>query len=209
MATGVIIYGKSGSGKSRSLKNFKDDEILYVNVEGKPLPFRNRFKNVIHTINGTEIIKALKEMPAKNLKTAVIDDVGYLMTEYFMRHHRNMKGNQVFELYNDLGDLMFCVLNVVKSLPDDIIVYYMFHEDKTDTGDVKVKTIGRLLDNVVLIEGKFTIVLRCMSEDGEHFFRTATDGDDITKAPENMFKDVEIENDLKMVDDTIREFYGM
>lgn len=202
----VLIYGKSGSGKSRSLKNFAEDEILFCNIEKKDLPFRHGFKYVCTSDSVVVIEDQLKKMP---LKTAVIDDAGYLMTHTFMRKHRVMKGNAQFDMYNEIADDMFGLITFIKNdLPKDVIVYVMFHEDMNDYGQTQIKTLGRLLDSKVCLEGMVTICLRCMSEDKKHFFRTVTDGNDITKAPEEMFTEPEIENDLKAVDTVIREYYG-
>ena len=206
MGLPVILYGKSGSGKSRSLKFFEDDQILFINIEGKTLPFRMTFKYICRTDSIETIITQLKKMPCK---TAVIDDAGYLMTHHFMDNHRNKKGNASFDMYDDIADKMyFLIQRIKKELPDDVIVYIVLNEDTNDMGDTKLKTIGRLIDNKVCLEGMVTICIRCMSDNGKHFFRTQTDGFDITKTPEDMFQDVEIDNNLKLVDDTIREFYG-
>ena len=45
MGLPVLIYGKSGSGKSRSLKFFAEDEVVLFNTERKALLFRKRFEN--------------------------------------------------------------------------------------------------------------------------------------------------------------------
>ena len=202
----VLVYGKSGSGKSRSLKFFGENEILLINVEGKELPFRNQFKYVFRTDSLDLIIQQLQKMPCK---AAVIDDAGYLMTHNFMENHRNKKGNASFEMYDDIADTMyFLVQRIKKELPKDVIVYIMLHEDTNDMGETKLRTIGKLIDNKVCLEGMVTICIRCMSDNGKHFFRTQTDGFDITKTPEDLFEDVEIDNNLKLVDDTIRNFYG-
>lgn len=206
MGLPVLIYGKSGSGKSRSLKFFAENEIMLVNIEGKALPFRNQFKYVCKSDKLDSIMAQLQKMPCK---TAVIDDAGYLMTHHFMANHRNKKGNASFEMYDDIADTMYFLVQGVKNtLPDDVIVYIMFHEDTGDTGETKIRTIGKLIDNKVCLEGMVTICLRCMSDQGKHFFRTQTDGFDITKSPEDMFTELEIDNNLKLVDDTIRDFYG-
>ena len=206
MGLPVLVYGKSGSGKSRSLKFFEEDEILLVNIEGKTLPFKKQFKYVLKTDSTDTIISQLKKMPCK---IGVLDDAGYLMTHHFMNNHRVKKGNASFEMYDDIADSMyFLVQNIKNELPDDVIVYIMFHEDTNDAGDTKIKTIGKLLDSKVCMEGMVTVCIRCMSDNGKHFFRTQTDGSDITKSPEDMFADVEIENNLKFVDTTIRNFYG-
>lgn len=207
MGLPIIVYGKSGSGKSRSMKNFKEDEILLVNVEGKPLPFRGKMKYTMQTDNVDKMIDQMGKMPCK---TAVIDDAGYLMTHYFMSNHRNKAGNSAFEMYDSIADLMyFLILKIRKELPEDVIVYILLHEDKDDFGEVRLLLLGKLLDRKVCLQGMVTICLRCMSEGGRHFFRTQTDGFDITKSPEGMFDEFEIENDLKLVDNTVREYWGM
>lgn len=208
MGKPVIIYGKSGSGKSRSLKNFAEDEILFINVEEKDLPFRKKFKYTLKSDNYATIQEQLTKMP---LKTAVIDDAGYLLTNMFMsKHSAGLKGNAVFDLYNDIGDKFWYLIKFIKKkLPDDVIVYIIMHDESNDSGEVKLKTIGKLLEEKVNIQGMVTIVLRCMSDNGRHFFRTHTDGLDITKSPEEMFDNDEIDNDLKAVDMAIREYYEL
>lgn len=206
MGMPVLVYGKSGSGKSRSLKFFGEDEILLINIEGKELPFRNSFKYRCRTDSTDTIIEQIKKMPCK---TAVIDDAGYLMTHHFMNNHRNKKGNSSFDMYDDIADKMYFLVQRIKTeVPEDVIVYIVLHEDTNDMGDTKIRTIGRLIDNKVCLEGMVTICIRCMSDNGKHFFRTQTDGFDITKTPEGMFDENEIDNNLKFVDDTIRQFYG-
>ena len=203
----VFVYGKSGSGKSRSLINFGEEEIFLINTIGKRLPFRSKFKYEIKTDDFSKIANGLRKMPTK---TAVIDDSGYLMTNAFMRGHSAPKsGSSTFDLYNDIADSFWSLITVIKNeLPDDVIVYMIMHEDTTDYGETKLRTIGKLLSEKVCIEGMSTVVLRCVVRDGKHLFLTQSDGSDISKSPEGMF-DREIENDLKSVDSTIREFWGL
>lgn len=203
----VFVYGKSGSGKSRSLINFGEDEIFLVNTIGKRLPFRSKFKYEIKTDDFGKIANGLRKMPTK---TAVIDDSGYLMTNAFMRGHSAPKsGSSTFDLYNDIADSFWSLITVIKNeLPDDVIVYMIMHEDTTDYGETKLRTIGKLLSEKVCIEGMSTVVLRCAVRDGKHLFITQSDGNDISKSPEGMFE-LEIENDLKAVDTAIREYWGL
>lgn len=142
-------------------------------------------------------------------KTIVIDDAGYLITNYFMKRHSNAgAGNAIFGLYNELADHFWLLVDfVVNKVADDKIVYFIMHEDKNDFGDVRPKTIGKLLDEKVDIAGMFTIVLRCLYEDNKHIFKTQSDGLDVCKTPLEMFENIEIENDLKFVDKTIRKYY--
>lgn len=202
----VLVYGKSGSGKSRSLKFFGEEEICLMNTEGKELPFRNSFKYKGKSDDIDKIIGTFQKMPCK---VGVIDDAGYLMTHHFMDNHRNKKGNASFDMYDDIADKMyFLVKRIKEELPQDVIIYIMLHEDTDDSGNTKFRTIGKLIDNKVCLEGMVTVCIRCMSDNGKHFFRTQTDGFDISKTPEDMFEEAEIDNNLKLVDDTIRKFYG-
>lgn len=207
MATCVMLIGKSGSGKSSSMRNFSHDELALINVNKKPLPFKGSFDSTLETTQYDPIMKAIGQTQKKAI---VIDDAGYLITNQFMSGHRDNKGNAVFELYNSLADnfyslIKFCLERVDK----DKVVYFVMHEDKNDFGETKPKTIGKLLDEKVCIEGLFTIVLRAECEDGQYVFHTKTDGLDVTKSPIGMFEEEKIENDLKMVDEKIREYYEL
>ena len=207
MGLPVLIYGKSGSGKSRSLKTFSKDEIALINVESKSLPFKGKFDLTMNDVEFTSIvIQALNKIP-DNIKSIVIDDAGYLMSHYFMAKHRDMKGNAQFEMYNQIADDMCELIKTIKAMPEDKIVYLIFHEETNDYNETKLFTIGKLLDQKANLVGMVTICLRCMSADGKHYFKTVTDGSDVTKAPEDMFEAEEIPNDLKAVDVAIREYY--
>lgn len=207
MGESVLIYGRSGSGKSRSLYNFNEDEVFLVQTIKKRLPFRKQFKYTLVSDNVLTIMAQLQKMP---LKVAVIDDAGYLMTNEFMkRHSGGKKGSSSFDLYNDIADSFWNLLNSVKALPDDVIVYFIMHEDSNDYGETKLRTIGKLLNDKVCIEGMCTVVLRCVIENGQHFFLTQGTGTDISKSPEGMFDELKIENDLKAVDSKIREFWDL
>ena len=205
MGIPVLIIGKSGSGKSASLRNFQPGEVGIVNVLGKPLPFRNRLQSV----QTDDYKKVYATITKAKTDCIVIDDSGYLMTNQFMRGHSNTgAGNAIFTFYNDLGDQFWHLVRyVVENLPPQRVVYFMMHEDKNDFGDVKPKTIGKMLDEKVCVEGMFTIVLRSMLVNGKHVFRTQTDGMDVCKTPIGLFDNEEIDNDLKIVDNAIREYY--
>ena len=210
MGQPFIVYGKPGSGKTRSLINFGPEDIVYFNVEDKLPPFRQKFKYVCKSKNIEVIKKWLKRMEKIPCKIAVIDDATYIMSSEFMREHSKVKqGASTFDMFNNIADTVWKLFQFVKKeLPEDTFVYFIMHEDTNDNGSTKLLTIGKLLDSKVMIEGMVTICLRCLSEDGHHFFKTVTDGTDITKSPEGMFAADEIDNDLKAVDDKIREFYG-
>ena len=207
MGIACLILGKSGSGKSSSLRNFGADEVGVINVMGKPMPFRSQLKSV--QLKDYEKIKAvLKRAEAKSI---VIDDAGYLITDHFMMGHSNTgAGNAVFAFYNEIGDSFYRFVKFINEEVDgDRIVYLLMHEDKNDFGDIKPKTIGKLLDEKVCLEGMFSIVLRCYGDSEKHVFLTKSDGRDVTKTPIGMFEDREIDNCLKSVDTVIRDYYGL
>jgi hypothetical protein len=98
---------------------------------------------------------------------------------------------------------------VINQTPKDVIVYFLHHTETMDTGKVKAKTMGKMLDNQLTLEGLFSIVLLCHTDGKKHSFITQSDGFTTTKSPMDMFPDVAIDNDLKTVDQTIREYYEL
>lgn len=197
MGVPVLILGRSGSGKSRSFKNFKSEEIGVIKCIEKELPFRNNLKT-LNTSDYSQIKGALLKGKALSY---VIDDAGYLLTDEFMRR-ASEKG---YDKFTELASNFYELINfITRQLPREKIVYIVMHEDENEiTGVVKPKTIGKLLDEKVCVEGMFTIVLRCV----EHKF--ITNGSGCAKTPEEMFLEEEIENDLKLVDTTIRDYYNI
>lgn len=201
MGIPVMIMGESGSGKSRSLKNFQQGEISVFNVSGKMFPFKKNFQS----LNTDDYIIIQKYMQKTQSPSIAIDDATYLMTSEFMRSAKT-KG---FEKFTDMALNFYNLIQfVIKELPDDKIVYFLGHVDTDNQGKEKFKTIGRLLDEKITLEGLFTIVLKTSVKDGHYSFVTQTNGMDTVKSPEGMFQSLEIENDLKAVDNAIREFYG-
>lgn len=205
MGVPVLIIGKSGSGKSRSLKNCVGKDFGLIRVLNKPLPFKGKLHGAV-TNNYANIKTAIKSKQWP--KSIVIDDAGYLITGQFMDGHSTTgKGSAVFSLYNQLADdfyrLITCIAN---EAPEDRIVYVIMHEDTNEFGDIKPKTIGKLLDEKVCLEGMFTIVLRSVHGEQYSFVTQSRDGA-VSKSPDDMFPDIEINNDLLMVDNTIRKYY--
>ena len=206
MAIPVLIIGKSGSGKSASLRNcVNDGNFNVINVLNKPFPFKGKVKSGT-TDDYQQVMKWLIQFPGKSI---VIDDAGYLITNMFMKGHSNAgAGNAVFSFYNKIGDHFWNLIEFIKhSVPDDKIVYLFMHEDTDDFGNVKPKTIGKLLDEKVCIEGMFTIVIRCVVDNNRHVFVTQTTERDVAKTPIGMFEELQIDNDITLVDKTIREYY--
>lgn len=207
MAIPVLIIGKSGSGKSRSMINCAGDpDWNLIRVLDKPLPFRGKVSGWHYDDYSTIMNKCLRRSTANNI---VIDDAGYLITNEFMRGHSSTKkGDDTFQFYNYMADHFWSLIMYISNqMPAHKIVFVMMHEEQSDFGDIKPKTIGKLLDSKVTVEGMFTIVLRCIEEGGQHLFVTQATGGAVSKSPEGMFESLTIPNDLKIVEKAIRDYW--
>ena len=206
MATPVLIIGKSGAGKSTSMRNCAgNDEWNLIRVLDKPLPFKGKI-NGWPTDDYLTVMKCLAASKAHNI---VIDDAGYLITNTFMRGHSDIgSGNAQFQFYNKMADNFWnLIMFIINKLPPDKIVYVMMHEQQDDFGNIRPKTIGKLLDEKVTIEGMFTIVLRAVKDSNGYAFITQSEDMAVSKSPMGMFESERIDNDLALVEKSIREFY--
>jgi hypothetical protein len=204
---GVLTYilGRSGTGKSYSMRNFKKDELGVVNVQGKILPFKGSGSfDIVNTDDSSDIVKAIKDM-AKRHKSIVVDDFQYVMANEFMRRATERGYDKFTEIARHAWDIADCV----RTLPADVIVYVMCHTDTDQDGFEKLKTIGKLLDEKIVLEGMSTIVLKTAVSDGQYMFLTQNNGKDTVKSPQGMFPSYAIDNDLKYVDQKIRSYYEL
>lgn len=199
MGIPVLILGESGSGKSCSMRNFIPEEVGIFNVASKPLPFKKKL-NKINNASYETILKVLKE---PKLKTYVIDDSQYLLVGEMFDRAKESGYNKFTDIALQFRNL---IDHIIKRLPDDVIVYFLHHCEHTDDGRIKAKTVGKMLDNQLTVEGLFSIVLLCTTDGQNHKFITQSNGYTTAKSPMEMFE-LEIDNDLKMVDTTIRQYY--
>ena len=203
MAIPVLVLGQSGTGKSYSMKNFNENELCLISVQKPLLPFRKKFEETVVTDKYTEIIKAMK---STKKKVIVIDDTQYLMCNEFMRRATEKGYDKFTEIAQNFWSL---VVQEVNNLPADTIVYLLCHTATDENGVEKMKTIGKLVDEKITPEGLFTIVLKTAVSDGNYAFVTQNNGKDTVKSPEGMFSTYAINNDLKYVDEKIRNYYEL
>lgn len=202
MGLPVLILGFSGSGKSASMREFAPEELALVNVNGKPLPFRTLFNNTLCSDSYAEISEFLRK---QTVKTIVIDDTQYLMANEFMRRAKETG----YQKFTDIGKNFWELVRLTETLPNDVIVYFLNHLETGEDGRQKSKTVGKLLDEKITVEGMFTTVLKTVVNDGKYLFATQTDGNDTCKSPMGLFRTKYIDNDLKMVDEALRVYYHL
>lgn len=202
MGIPVLILGDSGSGKSASLRNFEKEDVSIFNVAAKPLPFRKKLP-MKATSDYNAIMAGIK---ASQKKAFVIDDSQYLLCfESFAKAKETG-----YTKYTDMALHFYNLVQfVIRQTPPDVIVYFLHHtETDSNTGKIKAKTMGKMLDNQLTLEGLFSIVLICTTDGKNHNFITQSDGYTTAKSPMELFE-VTIDNDLKTVDQKIREYYEL
>ncbi len=212
MSTACMILGQSGTGKTTSLRNLNPADVLLIQAVRKPLPFRSvdwkpctkadPAGSIIVTDNAATICGAMQRT-AKPI--IVLDDFQYILANEFMRRSEE-KG---FEKFTDIARHAWNILMMASQLAHDSRVYILAHTQEDEHGGVKAKTIGKLLDEKITIEGLLTIVLRTKVINSQYLFSTRNSGQDTVKTPMGMFDDEHIPNDLAAVDAAITEFYGL
>jgi hypothetical protein len=209
MSIATMVLGQSGTGKSTSLRNMKPIDTLLIQVIPKPLPFRSKewkpvkeHGNIIVANQSADICQMMKRTTRPII---VVDDLQYLLaTEFMERAHE--KG---YDKFTEMARHYYDVLTCATTLPPEKRVYLLSHTDTSDTGQTKAKTIGKLLDEKITVEGLVTIVLRTHVINGQYVFSTRNSGSDTVKTPLGLFEDEHIPNDLMAVDQAISDYYDL
>lgn len=213
MSIATLIIGKSGSGKSCALRNLNPADVLLVQVVRKPLPFPSKdwhyydkeacpTGNMFVTDHVERIVKLATAAPHKII---VIDDFQYMLANELMRR----SDERGFDKFTDIAKHGWEAFSALTQLPADVRVYILSHSQEDDNGVIKLKTIGKMLDEKIVLEGLVTIVLRATVTDGRHEFSTRNNGFDTVKTPMGLFNDDRIPNDIKDVDERICDYYGI
>ena len=216
MSIATLILGESGTGKSTSLRNLNPDNVLLIQAVRKPLPFRstgwkpvvkNEGGSVYSTDESSHIVAAMRRTTKPII---IIDDFQYVMANEFMRRVTDIEtGSAAFAKYNEIARHAWDILTQASSLEDHKRVYILSHTATNDFGQTKIKTIGKLLDEKIVIEGLATIVLRTVVANGRYLFSTKNSGLDTVKSPIDLFDSDQIENDLQAVDSAICAYYNI
>lgn len=216
MANLVLILGQSGTGKSTSIRNMDSKDTFIIQTVNKPLPFKDFKKNYplvdkegkgkrLVSDDYEKIIRCLKYLNNdKDIKNIIIDDFQYVISGEFMVRARE-KG---FDKFTEMAQHYYMIIDIASRLREDLNVIFLSHNEQKEDGTSKVKTIGKMLDEKITIEGLFTIVLNTVIQDNKYYFQTQNNGFNTTKSPFGMFDERLIENDLKLVTEKINEYYG-
>lgn len=214
MGIPVMVLGESGTGKSASMRNLNPEEVFLVQSVRKPLPFRNKWIDldnesmkgqIIHSDDCAFISQVVTRAAEFGRNKVIVDDFQYLMANEFMRRSAETGFTKFTEIAKHVWELIMSATNADPS----VCVYFLAHTDTNEAGKIKAKTIGKLLDEKITLEGLFTIVLRSLVDDGKYHFATQNSGMDTVKSPMGMFDNRFIDNDLNTVDQTIREYFGV
>ena len=210
MAIITLILGHSGTGKTASLRNLKPADTLLIQPVKKPLPFKSKDWAVVTKAGGNIIqtdlsLKICEVLTKTKRKIIIIDDFQYIMANEFMRRSHEKS----YDKFNDIARQAWDIITCAANLPQDVRVYFLSHIESNDFGKEKVKTIGRMLDDKITIEGLFSTVLKTAVRDGEYFFTTKNNGNDTVKSPIDLFDKDLIDNDLAKIDAQIVEYYEL
>ncbi|HDR9048798.1 AAA family ATPase [Burkholderia vietnamiensis] len=216
MSIATMVIGESGTGKSASMRNLDPSKTLLIQAVKKPLPFKStgwkpvakgQDGSVYVTDNSDHIVKAMEKTKKEII---VIDDFQYILANEFMRRVTDVEvGNSAFAKYNEIARHAWDILMAAGSLDDYKRVYILSHTATDDFGKTKIKTIGKLLDEKIVMEGLVTIVLRTEVSDGEYTFTTRNNGRDTVKSPMGLFDADRVPNDLAEIDSAIAAFYDI
>lgn len=225
MAQGVLIIAESGTGKSTSIETLDPKETFIINVANKPLPFKgwrkkyttwskeNPTGNMYDKATPDSIEACIKYVSEKRpeIKNIVVDDFQYMSSfEFFDK--ANEKG---YEKFTQIGAHLARIARMPKDMRDDLLIFFLTHaEEATDMEGkrkFKAKTIGKMVDEKLTLEGLFSIVLfgkakKNKEGDIRYVFETQTTGDNTCKSPRGMFPTFEVANDLQLVAKAIKDY---
>lgn len=211
MSNSILVLGESGAGKSTSIRNLNPKETYIINVLDKPFPFRGYkkmygkdYKNYHSTSDYREISKCIHWVNTQrpDIKTLILDDFQYVMATEFM--DRAMEKG--YDKWSELGKHVWDIFNLLISTRPDLYTFVLTHSDTDAAGKHKIKTLGKLLDEKVTLEGMFTVILHSKIIDGRYVFINQNDGIHLAKSPMGLFADKIIDNDLQYVLTNLYEF---
>jgi hypothetical protein len=221
MSNTILVIGESGTGKSSSIRNLNHEETFIISALDKPLPIRgfkkkyikenqdNRMINFFVEKNPMKIISMIKAINERRpeIKTLILDDFQYIMANYLLRVNAK-KGPEVFEKFRDIGTFVWNIIDELQNCRSEMNCYVLIHSDLKDDGTYKAKTVGKMIDNQICLEGMFTIILHSLIINKEYKFLTQNDGVHLAKSLPEMFKSEYIDNDLNEINNIMNKYFN-
>lgn len=212
MANITLIIGESGTGKSTSIRTLDPKETFIINVLDKPLPFKGGKKNYVAKVNYSatdnyeKILACIRYINTKmpEIKNIIIDDFQYILANEFMRRARE----NGYGKFTEIAQHAWSVISESASCRDDLYFFFLSHSDTDQFGKSRCKTIGKMLDDKVCVEGMFTVVLHSMVEDGQYMFLTQNNGQYLAKSPMGLFPTLLIDNNLEEIKEAMLAYYN-
>jgi len=208
MSIATLILGQSGTGKSTSLRNLNPNDVLLIQSIRKPLPFRSKEWKPLTSEGGSIYVSDNSEQIIKVMKKCtrpiiILDDMQYIMANEYMRRSQETG----FSKFTEIGKKTWDIFNTASQLEGNKRVYILSHTDENDQGKTKIKTIGKMLDEKITLEGMVTVCMQTAVINDQYVFMTRNNGNNTVKTPIDMFSDEHIPNDLNAVDQAICNFY--
>lgn len=215
MSLPVLVLSPSGRGKTTSARTLPPSETYFIQSVKKILPFKNAKQNytggekpgaednLLITDDMKFIYQMIKAIDRKKpeIKNIVIDDFQYLMSNYYLKH----KSNKGWEVFDEIARGIDAIIQAITEARDDLMIVVIAHTI-VEEGEERMLTLGRFLKEKGSIEGKFSITLKAVVEDGEYLFSTKNNGMDTVKTPLGMFEEEYIPNDLLLVRQAIMNY---
>lgn len=218
MSNTILIIGESGTGKSSSIRTLNHEETIIINVLDKPLPFKGfkkkyisksteeRKANIFSTDKYAKIIESISTVDKNRpeIKNLIIDDFQYIMANAFLSRALE----RGYDKFTEIGQQAWQIIRALQSCREDLRCFVLSHSDVDQSGKAKCKTIGKMLDDKICLEGMFTIVFHSIAHDGKYKFLTQNDGVHLAKSPLGMFESKYIDNDLQYINSKIEQYFN-
>lgn len=226
MAELLAVVGESGSGKTTSVRNLNPEKTFIISTTGKRPGIKGANKkysnfviqdgkvsgNFYASSNVDQIGKVLqivdKKMP--HITTIVVDDYQYVMGFEAMDRAKEKS----YDKFTDIAQHAYQVLKTAMNLRDNLNVVILSHSENIGdsiTPMYRMKTLGKMLNSVITLEGLFTYVffttiLRDDDNNPSYKFVTNSDGTCTAKSPMGLFDSLYIDNDLNYVIECIKKY---
>jgi hypothetical protein len=222
----ILIVGKSGSGKSSSLRNLDRNTTWILDLENKALPFRNAGFKHLYTIpadfkQANEWGTIIQQFRQFMLHAANSNECSCVVIESFRKWDEALieyqkSTNTGFHIYNEHNKYVMERLNEFKYWPVPIIWLGLDDVVEIETVDPQrpmrracLNVFGKQWEGSIEKEFEMVLFTHQTVDKGKpkYWFKTNNIGECSAKTPMGMFDDILVDNDLEMVLSRMVEYY--